>query len=74
MSAKLYNGQIADTAVAGDDLVLVAVPGLGVAHARMYGPMPFDTHVGDNYPTKGDDCLIAVDTNGPPWILRWQES
>jgi hypothetical protein len=71
-SSRLWEGTILDDAAAPNDLVRVALPGAdGERHAQ--GPCPFMPR-GMALPQQGDRCLLALDDDGSPWIVAWENA
>ena len=75
MTVSLINGEIADTPTLASDQVLVSVPNLNMLGRRTYGPLGFRPQIsaegGVRLPVRGDTALVAVDTEGPAWLVEW---
>ena len=81
-----WRGTIASTVTGPSDLVSVVVPGVSgfdllgpcqwmpriVEETRMVGTPPQTITVGvPRYPSNGDECLVAFDDSGLPWVVVW---
>ena len=75
LTVSLINGQIVNSPVALDELITVACPDLINERRQVYGAMTYRPHIaadgGLRIPVRGDRALIAVDTDGDPWITDW---
>lgn len=71
-----FPGRFADSASDPGDELRVIVPAFNRQIA--FGPAPWAPRVdasGDPvYPTRGDRCLVAIDSAGDPWVLMWEQA
>lgn len=65
----IYKGFIAVDATTNDEAVEVLITDF--SGELRQGPCRFSLSQGSNLPKRGDECLIAFDSDGDPWITNW---
>jgi hypothetical protein len=71
-SPELRSGKILDDATAPGQEIRCTIPSKDTTAGT--DPMrwrPYVTPDGFFYPKRGDDALIALPPDGPPWIVEW---
>lgn len=75
MTIVMYSGVIADTPSGPTSLIRVSVPNLQAMNRVVYGPMKFRYNTSSTgtplTPAIGDKAIVAVDSEGGPWIVCW---
>jgi hypothetical protein len=75
LSVTFLNGQVVESPTTLDQLVTVVCPNLTTERRQVYGAMTFRPHIagdgGLRIPVRGDRALVAIDTDGDPWMVEW---
>lgn len=70
--AKIYSGQILDTATSLSDKVRVVIEDID-NEFHTHGPCEWLPR-GSDMPIVGDSCVVVFDNQGQPWIACWGSS
>lgn len=65
----IEHGIIGATPSAITDLVPVILPEF--SNELLWGPCRWTARTGQDFPSEGDDCLVAFTNRREPWILAW---
>jgi len=66
----LWSGEFASNVANASDLAYVIIPAFGDDHE--WGPCRWQSRgVDSDKPNKGDECLVAFDSDRQPWVVAW---
>lgn len=60
---------IADDVTSFDQRVGVIIP--SISRDFRFGPCRWQARDETSLPSRGDDCFVAFDDRGHPWVLAW---